>query len=188
MLITAIQLAITVQCRVWRLSTLPEGLCRGGVFGLSRRRLLNLCTVKCSLASSRERVATCPESAVKLWVVRISGRKRESVGQDHFIARRIRHRLGSLRGLANMIPYTVCSSSSPSQDMVALGSSRSDEHQFFRLATLATTRKTATSTKLRPRDGVTPAWEEQLMDIEAARGYTKPVSYTHLTLPTKSTV
>ena len=116
MLITAIQLAITMQCRVWRLSTLPEGLCRGGVFGLSRRRLLNLCTVKCSLASSRERVATCPESAVKLWVVRTSGRKRESVGQDHFIARRIRHRLGSLRGLANMIPYTVCSSSSPSQD------------------------------------------------------------------------
>ena len=151
----------------------PRTTIQINVFGLSRRRLLNLCTVKCSLASSRERVATCPESAVNLWVVRTSGRKRESVGRDHFIARRVRHRLGPLRGLANMIPYTVCSSSSPTQDMVALGSSRSDELHFFRQATLATTRKTATSTRLRPRDGVTPAWEEQLMDIEAARGYTK---------------
>ena len=72
-----------------------------------------------------------------------------------------------------MIPYTVCSGSTPSQDMVALGSSRSDEQQFFRQAAWATSRKTTTSTKLRPRDGVTPAWEEELMDIEAARGYNK---------------
>ena len=72
-----------------------------------------------------------------------------------------------------MIPYTVCSGSTPSQDMVALGSSRSDEQQFLRQAAWATSRKTTTSTKLRPRDGVTPAWEEELMDIEAARGYNK---------------
>ena len=57
--------------------------------------------------------------------------------------------------------------------VASLDSCRSDEQQCFRQAAWTTTRKTATSTKLRPRDGVTPAWQEELMDIEAARGYNK---------------
>ena len=71
---------------------------------------------KCSLATSRERVAMCPVSAVNLWVVRTSGRKRECGSLAPLIARRVRHCLGPLRGLANMIPYTLCSSSFPTQD------------------------------------------------------------------------
>ena len=56
-------------------------------------------------------------SAVNLWVVRTSfgSQERECGSLAPLIARRVRHRLGPLRGVANMIPYTVCSSSSPTQ-------------------------------------------------------------------------
>ena len=51
----------TVDCFCTDIGRIPgtEKTCaEGGVFGLSRKGLLNLCTFKRSLASSRERVAT----------------------------------------------------------------------------------------------------------------------------------